>query len=597
MKETVKEGRLYALFGKALLLSAAAFVMLYINPQIAHAASGPMGSEADGYYLDRDGNMTIYTEEGLENWLDAVYSTGYKAWVKTLTVNEGVTEIKDFGGEGHDYDLPFYGCTKLTTVSLPASLTEIGDKAFKGCDSLTTVTIAEPSSLTTIGASAFDFDASLRTINIPAGVTTIGSGAFKDCRALELDAATLPSGLTAINDSIFENCLKMSGNLTIPDGVTSIGDYAFHRCEEMTSVTIPASVRSIGSEAFHGCVLTSLTIPDGVTSIGASAFYYCHKLRSVTIPASVTSIGTSAFERCDMLYSVTMLGETPPTLGDGSGSDNVFKDTVLSTIDDDCQIYVPKSSIAAYKNSWTQWENYINDGGSEENPDPPKEEDPDGPDTPGNKGDKVEGLDPTQTEDMADKPAYADTAIDVQAHTVSSVVYSVDVEWGAMTFRYENSLWDATAHQTQTGAGWQVYDSANDKALDTKEDAINRIQVTNHSNAEVKAALAYAGAAGYEDTAGSFAKAAGDTDTSYDGTALTLASADNGKGEKGAGKETVGCVYFMPSGINEAHKTGGITKWKQLGTITVGIKTVEETVESKKSTEPTESTESTEPTE
>lgn len=581
MKETVKEGRLYALFGKALLLSAAAFVMLCINPLIAHAASGPMGSEADGYYLDRDGNMTVYTEEGMENWLDAVYSTGYKAWVKTLTVNEGVTEIKDFGGEGHDYDLPFYGCTKLTTVSLPKSLIKIGDKAFAGCDSLTTVTIAEPSNLTTIGASAFYFDDSLTTINIPAGVTTIGSGAFKDCRALALDAATLPSGLTAINDSIFEDCLKMTGTLTIPAGVTSIGDKAFYRCEEMTSVTIPASVRSIGSEAFHGCVLTSLTIPDGVTSIGASAFYYCYKLKSVTIPASVTSIGASAFERCDTLDSVKMLGETPPTLGDGNGSDNVFKDSGISTIDK--QIYVPKSSIATYKESWTQWKNYINDDGGSETPDPGT--DPDDPgtdpgtDPSGIKGGKVEDLDPTRTEGTADKPAYADTTIDVQAHTVSSVVYSVDVEWGAMTFRYENSLWNATAHQATTGAGWQVYDSVNEKALDTEEDAINRIQVTNHSNAEVKAALAYAGASGYEDTTGSFTKAADDTETSYDAAAktLTLANADNNEGEaEGQGKATVGCVYFMPSGIKENYKTAGITKWTQLGTITVGIETADQ---------------------
>ena len=579
MKETVKEGRLYAFLGKALLLSAAAFVMLCINPLIAHAAyvNFPMGSEADGYYIDADGNMTIYTEEGLDSWLNDIEGAPptYKQKVKTLTVNEGVTVIKNFSDSM--YDIPFSDyCDNLTTVRLPASLTEIGDKVFNGCDKLTTVTIAEPSNLTTIGASAFEFDASLTTINIPASVTTIGSGAFKDCRALELDAATLPSGLSAINDSIFASCWKMTGTLTIPAGVTSIGDNAFDNCRALGSVTIPANVASIGSNAFYGCAQTAVTIEDGVTSIGASAFYYCYKLKSVTIPASVTSIGDSAFERCDMLNSVTMLGETPPTLGDGGGSDNVFKDTLISTIDK--QIYVPKSSIDTYKGSWTQWKNYINDGGSEEDPDPPKEEDPDGPDTPGNKGGgSVKGLDPTQTEDTDNKPAYADTAIDVQAHTVSSVVYSVDVEWGAMTFRYENSLWDATAHQSQTGAGWQVYDSANDKALDTKEDAINMIQVTNHSNAEVKAALDYAGAAGYEDTTGSFAKAADDADTSYDGTALTLASADNNAGEaEGQGKATVGCVYFMPSGIKEGYKTGGITKWTQLGTITVGVETADQ---------------------
>lgn len=591
MKETVKEGRLYALFGKALLLFAVAFVMLYINPQIAHAASGPMGSEADGYYLDRDGNMTIYTEEGLENWLDDIAGgpRTYKMLVKTLTVNEGVTVIKNFSDSM--YDMPFAeDCDNLTTVSLPASLTEIGDKAFKGLAKLTTVTIAEPSNLTTIGASAFDFDASLTTINIPGSVTTIGSGAFKDCRALELDAATLPSGLTAINDSIFASCWKMTGTLTIPNGVTSIGDNAFDNCRALESVTIPASVRSIGSDAFYGCVLTSVTIPDGVTSIGASAFYYCYKLRSVTIPASVTSIGTSAFERCDRLNSVTMLGETPPTLGDGSGSDNVFKDSALSTIDK--QIYVPKSSIAAYKGSWTQWKDYINEDGGD-GPDTP------GPDTPGNKGGgTVKDLDPTRENEIPAvgnesdpdyvpaKPAYADTAIDVQAHTENKVVYSVDVEWGAMTFRYESSTWDTENHKEMAGKGWQVYDSVNEEALEAKEHAINEIKVTNHSNAGVWATLTYAGGSGYTGTTGGFSfnkgTETGDTNalTAAAGTVpayLTLGTAKNGLGGGGVGKETVGKAYFMPSGISDDNKTNGIEKWQQIGTITVAIETEDPT--------------------
>lgn len=555
MKKTAKEGRLSALFSKALLLFAAALMMLCINPRTARAASGPMGSEADGYYLDADGNMTIYTEAGLENWLDDIGGgpRTYKMLVKTLTVNEGVTVIKNFSDSM--YDMPFSeDCDNLTTVSLPASLTEIGDKVFKGCDKLTTVTIAEPSNLTTIGESAFDFDTSLTTINIPTSVTTIGSGAFRDCRALELDAATLPSGLTAINDSIFENCWKMTGSLTIPDGVTSIGASAFYRCEALESVAIPASVRSIGDEAFHGCVLTSVTIPDGVTSIGASAFYYCYKLKSVTIPASVTNIGASAFERCDLLYSVTMQGETPPTLGDGNGSDNVFKDTLISTIDK--TIYVPKPSIATYKESWTQWTNYINDGGNDT-----------GDDT-GDDAGYVRNIDPTAED-------YADTAIDVKGFTRDATVYSVDVEWGAMTFQYENTTWDATEHKTVTGAGWKVYDSVKNEALDTRTDAINRIQLTNHSNAGVKATFAYAGAAGYEDTLGTFATAEDDVETDFDSSGVPtvcLDTADNSGDASTPGTPTKGTVYFMPDGIKEElKKDDGITKWQQLGTITINI--------------------------
>lgn len=488
MKETVKEGRLYALFGKALLLSAAAFVMLCSNPLIAHAeAKLPFGSENDGYYIDADGNMTVYSQEGLENWAYDIMGgpETYQALVRTLTVNEGVTliEIEDIYGYAIPSDRAFNGCRNLTSVSLPASLTEIGRRAFYSCSSLTSVTFAEPSNLETIGEDAFGWN-----------------------RAL-------------------------------------------------TAITIPASVTSIGDSAFEGTDLTS-----------------------VTIPASVTSIGSVAFRFCSNLHLVTMLGETPPTLGDG-----VFESTGVTAayVDTkDKQIYVPKSSIQTYKESWTQWTNHINDGESAEDPDPPKPEDPDGPDTPGNKGGgSVKDLDPTRKEATADKPAYADTTIDVQAHTVSSVVYSVDVEWGAMTFRYENSIWDATAHKTLAGAGWKVYDSVNDEVVNTTEDAINRIQVTNHSNAEVKAALAYAGQSGYDDTTGSFIKAAGDNETSYDAAAktLTLASADNDEGEaEGQGKATVGCVYFMPSGIKEGYKTAGITKWTQLGTITVGVETADQ---------------------
>lgn len=192
-------------------------------------------------------------------------------------------------------------------------------------------------------------------------------------------------------------------------------------------------------------------------------------------------------------------------------------------------------------------------------------------------GGSVKGVNPLQEAVANYQPAYADTEIPVWGFTQDTTVYSVDVEWGAMTFCYENSTWDATAHQSVTGGGWRVYDSETGEALDAAETSINRIQVTNHSNAEVKAALAYAGRTGYEDTTGSFAKAADDADTSYDGTALTLASADNNKGEaEGQGKATVGCVYFMPSGIKEDYKTAGITKWTQLGTITVGVETADQ---------------------
>ena len=177
------------------------------------------------------------------------------------------------------------------------------------------------------------------------------------------------------------------------------------------------------------------------------------------------------------------------------------------------------------------------------------------------------------------KEAYADVEIPVWGFTEDATVYSVDVEWGAMTFQYENTTWDATEHKTVAGAGWKVYDSEKDEALETRTDAINRIQVTNHSNAGVWAALAYAGADDYADTSGGFEKETDDTVTDYDETGeyLFLDTADNAMADGEAGTPTTGTVYFMPSGIKEDYKTDGITKWSQLGTITVGILTEEPT--------------------
>lgn len=221
----------------------------------------------------------------------------------------------------------------------------------------------------------------------------------------------------------------------------------------------------------------------------------------------------------------------------------------------------------------------------------------------GDVADKKEGgsalkLDPTRTEAIPEsgseadgnyvpaKPAYSDTEIPVWGFTQDTTVYSVDVEWGAMTFQYENSTWDPETHTSQPGAGWQVYDSEADKVVvkddGTKvtEHAINEIKVTNHSNDGVWATLSYAGETDYTDTTGDFSfttgTEAGDTDalTAAAGAVpayLTLATADNGT-DGAAGTPTVGKAYFMPDGIQASQE---IDKWTKIGTITVGIKTAQ----------------------
>ena len=199
-------------------------------------------------------------------------------------------------------DRAFEGCTSLTSVTIGNSVESIGDRAFSGCTSLTSVTI--PNFVTSIGDCAFSGCSGLTSVTIPNSVTSIGNSAFKGCSGLT--SVTIPNSVTSIGGGAFYGCSGLT-SVTIPSSVTSIVNYAFYCCSGLTSVTIPNSVTSIGGSAFYGCSgLTSVTIGNRVESIGYDAFYCCSGLTSVTIPNSVTSIGDGAFLGCSGLTNIVV---------------------------------------------------------------------------------------------------------------------------------------------------------------------------------------------------------------------------------------------------------------------------------------------------
>ena len=208
----------------------------------------------------------------------------------------GDMEVKGLG------DSAFSGCTSLTSVTIPTGVTNIGNNTFNACTSLISITI--PTSVTSIGSNAFNACTSLPSIVIPEGVASISSGMFKDCT--KLNSITLPNSVTGIGDSAFEGCTSLT-SITLSSSITRIGTDAFRDCTSLENITLPSGVTYIGGSAFNGCAsLTSITIPNGITVISDSTFDGCVALSSATLPSTVREIGWAAFENCASLSSITL---------------------------------------------------------------------------------------------------------------------------------------------------------------------------------------------------------------------------------------------------------------------------------------------------
>lgn len=210
-------------------------------------------------------------------------------------------------------DGAFRGCESLTSVNIPNSVTSIGDKTFAFCRSLTSISI--PNSVTSIGTESFVACDGLSSIYIPNSVTFIGTAAFAGCNGLTsiivdkdnpmYDSRNNCNAIIHTETNVLNSCCR---NTQIPGSVTSIGDLAYGGLN-ITSINIPNSVTTIGAGAFQDCEsLLSVNIPNSVTSIGDGAFLRCESLISIDIPNSVTSIGDGAFFACDNLTSVTIPG-------------------------------------------------------------------------------------------------------------------------------------------------------------------------------------------------------------------------------------------------------------------------------------------------
>lgn len=151
---------------------------------------------------------------------------------------------------------------EITRVTLPKTITKIGNEAFSSCEAL-------------------------EEINFPDGLMEIGEAAFANCR--KLTEISLPDSVKTITKA-FAGCLALR-SVRLSEGLSEIGDYAFSNCRQLAEIKLPAGIQSIGVWAFARCAeLEEIVIPDGVTEIKKQAFMECGKLKTVVIPASVKSM-------------------------------------------------------------------------------------------------------------------------------------------------------------------------------------------------------------------------------------------------------------------------------------------------------------------
>ena len=261
-------------------------------------------TEVDGIYYDFAGT-------------EATVVSGANKYTGDVIIPASVTNGNQNYSVTRIYQNAFYGCTGLTSVTIPNSVTIIGASAFEGCTGLETVT--NNSSISIIENRTFYNCSGLTSIDIPNSVTSIGQYAFYNCSGLT--SVSIPNSVTSIGSIAFGACSGLV-SIIVQDGNTVYDSR--NNCNAIIATAsntliigckntiIPNNITSIGQHAFDRCSgLTSINIPNSVTEIGTNAFLRCSGLTSITIPNSVKRIRDYAFQKCSGLVSIYSYIESP----------------------------------------------------------------------------------------------------------------------------------------------------------------------------------------------------------------------------------------------------------------------------------------------
>ncbi|MDR1114545.1 MAG: leucine-rich repeat domain-containing protein, partial [Tannerella sp.] len=330
------------------------------------------------FYNRNLSDITLYVPDGTKTAYQAAPSwKGFGTIIERGNVSgNGDFEIINgvlvrYRGAGEDVVIPdevtgigqgaFAGCSSLTSVEIPAPVTNIVDAAFAGCTGLSAIHVDPANNdYTSEDGVLYSKDKTkLHTcpagtggaFSIPGSVTDIAAGAFYGC--VDLTSVEIPGSVASIGRSAFSGCTNLSAINVAPanSSYTSVDGVLYNKNKTALLVypsgkggvfSIPGSVTSIGDSAFYDCSgLVSVEIPNTVTKIGTSAFRGCSGLTSREIPGSVTGIGDFVFAYCSGLRHVFVNRTTPVSVG-GSVFNNGINPQNLT-------LYVPSGAKAAYQ--------------------------------------------------------------------------------------------------------------------------------------------------------------------------------------------------------------------------------------------------------
>ena len=309
------------------------------------------------------------------------YEITYHYYTGSLTIPSSVTYDEKTYKVSRVY---LWGCSELTSISLPSTLEEIAEGGFADCSQLTQITL--PDSLKKIGRFAFQGCDNIKEITIPTSVREIGQDAFRLSGIEKLVIKDMAAwcgvkktgGFINSNTKVFLNEEEIK-DLVVPDGVKNIEPNTFNGFKSIETVYIPESVDSIGDNAFLGCSnitkvtahdiaswcgirfgntmiiqngtvyflsnpvcisrnlyigneqVTELIIPEGVEEIGYSAFERCLGITKVSLPSTLRKVGADAFFDCTdiMMVNITSLQDYCSIYFGNPGA-NPFQDYMMN---------------------------------------------------------------------------------------------------------------------------------------------------------------------------------------------------------------------------------------------------------------------------